>query len=98
MISIACGPPARATDADPVIPFTFGEVRWCAADRRPSPAGNRTLVGLDVDGDGQADLALAGPNCSGGSDGWCIDSYVHTKGGLDGGGALLRRGSCVGEK
>ena len=45
------------------------------------PAGNRTLVGLDVDGDGQADLALAGPNCADGSDGWCLDSYVRTKAG-----------------
>lgn len=43
-------------------------------------AASRELVGLDLDGDGEADFALAGPNCQH-SDGydWCVDSYVRAK-------------------
>ena len=47
-----------------------------------APATNRRVVGLDLDGDGLADLAFAGRDCpdSHGYD-WCIDSYVRTKSG-----------------
>ena len=45
-----------------------------------APATDRQVVGLDLDGDEQAELAFAGRDCPGAHGYvWCIDSYVRTK-------------------
>ena len=65
-----------------------------------APATNRKVVGLDLDGDGQADLAFAGPDCSDSSGGydWCIDSYVRTKTGWSAVEHYFDAEGCMGKK